>query len=230
MLLGGRSFVEHDRIVEFQRTGVYHLLVLAGLLVGALTAFLIWAGRRLHLGLISKTLLALFVLAAYVGIVEDRPPILRAALMEALYLLARLLYRHMELLNVAALSALGILAARPPETRDASFLFSFSAMGIIRAHALPWIAHTSEPSLRGLENLTDVSRDVSHMPRVFQFRIEMKTAASWVTARLPRPAAQYGRGLLMVPIRTGPYRWGFAVISAILQLVILLPRLTTFTA
>jgi predicted membrane metal-binding protein len=125
MLLGDRSFVEHGRVVEFQQTGVYHLLVLAGLQVGALTAFFVWAGRRLHLGLISKTLLALFVLAAYVGIVEDRPPILRAALMEALYLPARLLYRHMDLLNVAALSPLCILAARPPEIRDASSLLSF---------------------------------------------------------------------------------------------------------
>jgi predicted membrane metal-binding protein len=73
MLLGDRSFVEHDRVVEFQQTGVYHVMLLAGLHVGALTAFFIWAGRRLHLPLLSRTLLTLFVLAAYVGIVEDRP-------------------------------------------------------------------------------------------------------------------------------------------------------------
>ena len=51
MLLGDRSFVEHDRVVEFQKTGVYHVLVLAGLHVGALAAFFLWAGRRLRLGL-----------------------------------------------------------------------------------------------------------------------------------------------------------------------------------
>src|SRR4029077_1324888 len=86
VLLGGRRVVEHDRVVEFQQTGVYHVLVLAGLHVGALTVFFIWAGRRLRLALIPRTLLTLFVLAAYVGIVEDRPPILRAALMATLYL------------------------------------------------------------------------------------------------------------------------------------------------
>src|SRR5258705_305186 len=69
MLLGDRSFVEHDRVVAFQQTVVYHGLVLAGLHVGALTAFFIWAGRRLHLPLISRTLLTLLVLVAYVGIV-----------------------------------------------------------------------------------------------------------------------------------------------------------------
>ncbi len=202
MLLGDRSFVEHDRVVEFQQTGVYHVLILAGLHLGALTAFIIWALRRLHLPLISRTLLTLFVLAAYVGIVEDRP---------------------LDLLNVAALSGLGILAVRPSEIRDASFLLSFSAVGIIGALAVPWIAHTSEPFLRGLEHLTDVSRDVPHLPRVIQFRIEMRAAVAWIAARLPRPAAPYGRGLLVVPIRAGLYFWELVVISAILQLGMLPP-------
>ena len=40
--------------------------------------------------------------AAYVGIVQDRPPILRAALMAALYLCARPLFRRVELLNTIA--------------------------------------------------------------------------------------------------------------------------------
>jgi len=223
MLLGDRSFVEHDRVVEFQQTGVYHVLVLAGLHVGALTAFFIWAGRRLHLALISRTLLTLFVLAAYVGIVEDRPPILRAALMAALYLSARLLYRRMDLLNVAALSALGILAVRPSGITDASFLLSFSAVGIIGALAVPWIAHTSEPYLQGLEHLTDISRDVSHIPRVIQLRIDLRAASAWAAARLPTRAAHLGQRLLVVPLRTGLYLWELIVISAILQLGMLAP-------
>ncbi len=59
MLLGDRSFVERDRVVDFQKTGVYHVLVLAGLHVGALAAFFLWAGRRLHLGLSPRILLTL---------------------------------------------------------------------------------------------------------------------------------------------------------------------------
>ena len=39
MLLGDRSFVEHDRVVDFQKTGVYHVLVLAGLHVARLRHF-----------------------------------------------------------------------------------------------------------------------------------------------------------------------------------------------
>jgi competence protein ComEC len=223
MLLGDRSFVEHDRVVEFQQTGVYHVMVLAGLHVGALTAFFIWAGRGLHLSLLSRTLLTLFVLAAYVGIVEDRPPILRAALMATLYLVASLLYRRMDLLNVAALAALGILAARPSEITDASFLLSFSSVAIIGALAVPWLANTSEPYIHGLRHLTDVSRDVSHPPRVIQFRIETRAAAAWITAHVPSSVAPFGRTLFVVPLRTGLYLWELVVISAILQLGMLPP-------
>ena len=223
MLLGDRSFVEHDRVVEFQQTGVYHVLVVAGLHVGALTAFFIWAGRRLRLPLISRTLITLFVLAAYVGNVENRPPILRAALMAVLYLSARLLYRRIDLLNVAALAALGILAVRPSEITDASFLLSFSAVAIIGALAVPWLDHTSQPYLHGLTHLTDASRDVSHPPRVIQFRIEVRAAAAWISSRLPRPAAPFGRSLLVVPLRTGLFLWELIVISLILQFGMLPP-------
>ncbi|MGH9593408.1 MAG: ComEC/Rec2 family competence protein, partial [Bryobacteraceae bacterium] len=149
MLLGDRSFVEQDRIDEFQRTGVYHVLVLAGLHVGALVFFFEWVGRRLRLSLLPRTVLTLAALAAYTGIVEDRPPILRAALMAAIFLSARLLYRRTDLLNVTALAALGILVVRPSEITDASFLLSISAVAIIGALAVPGLANSSEPYRKG---------------------------------------------------------------------------------
>lgn len=223
MLLGDRSFVDHDLVVEYQQTGVYHVLVLAGLHVGALTAFFIWAGRRLRLALFSRTVLILIALAAYVGIVEDRPPILRAAIMAALFLCAQLLYRRMDLLNMASLSALAILVARPSEITDASFLLSFSAIGIIGAVAVPWILHTSEPYRRGLEHLTDVTRDVSHAPRVIQFRIEMRAAAEWLSRRRPSLGARFGNGLLLVPSHVAFFFWELIVFSAILQLGMMPP-------
>jgi competence protein ComEC len=223
MLLGDRSFVDRDRVLAYQKTGVYHVLVLAGLHVGALTAFFIWAGRRMRLGFASRTLVSLLALVSYIGIVEDRPPILRAALVAMLYLFARVLYRRMDLLNMAALSALAILIARPAEITDASFLLSFSAVGIIGALAVPWIEHSSEPFRRGLDHLADVTRDVSHSPRVIQFRIEMRAVTSWLSARLPRLAAPNGNRLVVVPLRACLYLWELVVISAILQLGMLAP-------
>ena len=223
MLLGDRSFVEHDRVVDFQKTGVYHVLVLAGLHVGALAAFFLWAGRRLRLGLAPRVLLTLLALAAYAAIVEDRPPILRAVLMAAIFLSAKLLYRRMDLVNVAAISALVILVARPSELTDASFLLSYSAVAMIGAIALPCIERSSEPYRVGLEYLSDVTRDVSHPPKVIQFRIEMRAATAWVSTRLPRFASPIGRGVMVQPLRCSLCLWEIVLISALLQLGMLPP-------
>ena len=218
MLLGDRSFVDHDRAVEYQQTGVYHVLVLAGLHVGALIAFFIWAGRRLRIGLFLGTISTLIVLVSYVGVVEDRPPVLRAALMAALYLCGQLLFRRMDLVNMAALSALVILAARPSEIVDASFLLSYSAVGIIGAVGVPWIDQTSQPYLHGLRHLTDVTRDAAHEPRVIQFRIEMRAAGDWISRRMPGFAWRWGAGLLASPCRAALFFWELVVISVVLQL------------
>jgi competence protein ComEC len=48
MLLGDRMFVTSEVSTEFQKTGAYHVLVVAGLHVGALCVFLLWLGRKLR--------------------------------------------------------------------------------------------------------------------------------------------------------------------------------------
>jgi predicted membrane metal-binding protein len=105
MLLGDRSFVDSDVVTAFQKTAAYHVLVVAGLHVGALAVFLFWVCRRLRLSIGLTCLVTLIALGAYVGIVQDRPPILRAALMAALYICARPLFRRIDLVNTVALAA-----------------------------------------------------------------------------------------------------------------------------
>ena len=47
MLLGDRSFVDRSESTDFQKTGVFHILVVAGLHVGALAVFLFWVAQKL---------------------------------------------------------------------------------------------------------------------------------------------------------------------------------------
>ena len=49
MLLGDRSFVDHDTSEQFRRTSVYHVLVVSGMHVAALAVAVFWLGRRLRL-------------------------------------------------------------------------------------------------------------------------------------------------------------------------------------
>jgi competence protein ComEC len=121
MLLGDRSFVDTATAVAFQRTAAFHVLVVAGLHTGAIVLFVLWLCRRLRIGVWPTIFITLFVLTAYVGVVEDRPPILRASLMAALYLLARSFFRRADLLNTVAIVALGLLLWDPAFVSDSSF-------------------------------------------------------------------------------------------------------------
>ena len=218
MLLGDKSFVDSDVVTAFQKTSAYHVLVVAGLHVGALVVFLFWLCRRLRFPMGLTSLVTLVALAAYVGIVQDRPPILRAALMAALYLCARPLFRKIELLNTVALAALVLLIWKPSSLADSSFQLSFVAAGVIAALALPWMERTSAPYRAGLRHLGDVTRDPAYPPKIAQFRIEMRAAVLWLGSRIPQRLAPHTSFLVASPIRTGLRLWDIVLLSVAIQI------------
>jgi competence protein ComEC len=189
----------------------------AGLHVGALAVFIFWLGRRLRFSVGAVSLLAILTLMAYVGMVQDRPPILRASLMVALYLCARPLFRRVELLNTIAAAALVILIWRPLSLADSSFQLSFLAAAVIACLALPWLDRSSEPYRAGLAHLGDVTRDIVHPPKIIQFRIEMRMAEQWLASRMPPWAVKRADFLLALPIRAGLRLWEVALLSAVIQ-------------
>ncbi len=217
MLLGDRSFVDSSVVLAFQKTAAYHVLVVAGLHVGALVIFLFWIGRRLRLPVSMIGLVTVLALVAYVGIVQDRPPILRAALMAGLYLCARPLFRRVDLLQTIAVAALAILIWRPSSLTDSSFQLSFLAAGVIAGLALPWMERSSAPYRAGLNHLGDVTRDVAHAPKIAQFRIELRWAIQWLAARMPQRLASRCGAVLVLPIRAGLRLWEIVLLSAVIQ-------------
>jgi competence protein ComEC len=217
MLLGDRSFVDSGVVLAFQKTAAYHVLVVAGLHVGALVIFLWWVGKRLRFSILAISVMTLLALTAYVGTVQDRPPILRAALMAALYLCARPLFRRVELLNTIAVAALILLIWKPSSLGDSSFQLSFVAAAVIAGLALPWMERSSAPYRAGLNHLGDVTRDTTHAPRIAQFRIEMRAAAQWLAGRMPAQIAPRAGGLLVLPVRAGLRLWEIILLSAVIQ-------------
>jgi competence protein ComEC len=217
MLLGDRSFVDSEVVTAFQKTAAYHVLVVAGLHVGALAVFLLWVCRRLRLPITVSSLVTLLVLAAYAGIVQDRPPILRAALVAAFYLCARPLFRRIDLLNTVALAALVILAWKPSSIGDPSFELSFLAAGAIAGVALPWMDRTSAPYRAGLRNVGDVTRDGAYAPKIAQFRIEMRMAAERLASKSPQWLAHSPIRVLVVVVRAGLRLWEIVLLSVVIQ-------------
>jgi competence protein ComEC len=125
------------------------------------------------------------MLGAYVSVVEQRAPVLRAALMAAMVVLSEFFFRRLELLNSAALAALILLVAKPLALRDSSFQLTFVAIGCIAGLALPWLEKTVQPYVRALRGWRDVTRDAAQKPRAIQFRIDLRSLAQWISGRLP---------------------------------------------
>ena len=228
MLLGDRSFVDTEIADQFRKTSSYHVLVIAGLHVAALAAFIFWIGRRLGLGLLPCSLCTLAALAAYLMIVQDRPPIFRAVLMAAFYLLAAALFRRLDILQAAALAALAILLVRPDEITDPSFQMSFLAMGAIGGIAMPWLARTSEPLRRALVRVNDVTRDPGYPPRLVQMRLDIRLLASQLSARLSAAWRERSINAIAFFGRSAVLLWELCLLSLVIQAAMLPLSVTEF--
>ena len=221
MLLGDRSFLDTEQVEAFQQTGAYHILVLSGLQVGVLAALLLWLTRRLRLPALAGIALTIAALWGYAGIVEDQPPILRAVWMATIYLLAFCLFRRTHVLNALGLAALILLAVRPSDVSDASFLLSFLAVATIGGIAAPCLERTAVHYLRALDHLGDLTTDASHPPRAAQFRLDLRAATNWVSALLPKSMSGTAGIIVTAPCRLGLWLWEAVVISAAIQLAML---------
>jgi competence protein ComEC len=184
MLLGDRSLVDQAESVDFQKTGVFHVLVVAGLHVGAQAYFLYWLWKRLRLPRRLATVLLLAALFAHIAVVEQRAPVLRAGLMTGIVVLAGFFYRRLEILNSAAGAALGLLVAKPSSAFDTSFQLSFLAIGCIAGVAVPWMERRVQPYVGALYGWRDVTRDGAFSARQVQFRLDLRAATATLTSRL----------------------------------------------
>jgi beta-lactamase superfamily II metal-dependent hydrolase len=104
MLLGDRHFGDREEAADFQKAGAFHVLVVAGLHVGAIAVVLFWLGRKLRWARAWTVLFTLLLLLAYVGVVQQRAPVLRATLMAAIVVAGGFFFRRLDLLNSAALA------------------------------------------------------------------------------------------------------------------------------
>jgi competence protein ComEC len=227
MLLGDANFLDREISDAFQVTAVYHVLLISGMHVAALAAFWWWVGRRLRLPAAVLAAVVLGIVVGFALVVEDRPPVERATCMAAMVIFARLLFRRVEVLHSVAVAALLLLVARASNLFDPSFQLSFLAAGVIAGVALPLLSRSSEPMLRALEHVSDVTRDAAHSPRAAQFRLDLRSASAWLAERLRKPLAPRAELLLTLPARGAIRMFEIALVSFTVQWC-LLPAMAHF--
>ncbi len=230
VLLGDRSSLDSETVDHFRKSGLYHLLVIAGLHVGLLAML---AGGLLRLLRLRKTprLAVLFsFLLVYALLVEQRAPTLRATVMIMAFLLAGLFDRDHRALNALGLAALLLLVDRPAWLFESGFQLSFAAALLIAGVAVPVLERSTEPYRRALEQLPSPERDVLLDPRQVQFRLDLRSLIAALEARWKFFDAHPRLAQHAVTLSTRAVLWIINIVwfSALLQVGLLLPMAETF--
>jgi competence protein ComEC len=220
IVMGEETFVERPVRVDFQRSGTYHVLVVSGMNVSILAMFTLWCLRRIGLGDMVASACAIALILAYAVLTKEGSPVWRAALMFAVYLCTRLLYRDRAMLNALGMAALILLVADPKQLFGASFQMTFLCVALVAGIGIPLLEHTVQPYSRALRNLNAHAYDRVLPPKIAQFRIDMRLILTRISLILP---GRFPRIALL-----GAFRFSLAVLelivmSAILQLGLALP-------
>ncbi|MGH9430174.1 MAG: ComEC/Rec2 family competence protein [Terriglobia bacterium] len=230
ILLGERASLDSSTIENFRVSGLYHLLVVAGLHVGLLAALLAGLLRLLRIRETWRFILLLAFLAFYAGLVEQRAPTLRATLMIGSYLVASFLYRQHSALNAVGLAGFLLLLMRPAWIFESGFQLSFAAALLIVGLAVPILERTTEPYRTALRGLSDLGRDTEVEPRLAQFRLDVRELAVSLKQRvaLLGKYPSVAEALVTNTVRGGIWTIDILAFSAVLQFGLMLPMAQIF--
>ena len=138
MILGDRTYLEHQDRVGFERTGSFHLLVVSGMHLAIFAACIFGLTTLLHLPRLWSTAVTIICGFAYALLTGFGEPVQRSFWMVTLYLLARLIFRQRNSLNAIGFAALCLLAVDPRALAGASFQMTLLSVLIVggrcRAH------------------------------------------------------------------------------------------------
>jgi competence protein ComEC len=226
-LIGESSRMERLWTDHFRRTGTYHMLVIDGLHITILAAFLLFLLRLCFLPEITALAITASGAWIYALVSGWNAPAIRAAGGFTLYVAARYFYRRGRLLNLLAALAIVYLIYDPSQIFEAGFQLSFLAVAAIGLLAVPLLEACSTLYARGLAGITQPSRVPRLPPRVAQFRLELRLWAETASYYIRLPRAWWER-TFAAAARISFFAYELAVISAAIQIGLALPMAIYF--
>jgi competence protein ComEC len=187
LLLGRTSQLDRGMVASYRRGGLYHLLVVSGLHVALAAGLVVVALRFLRVGGKCRDALLLASVFLFVLVGGANPPAVRAGLVVAVFLAARLFERPICAAQALGLSALVLFVADPVQIYSIGTVLTFAAVG--------GLALLTEPIRRRLPLrpgwlfdgfATSVAAQCASSPLVF-WRFNVVSAGAWLTAPLAIP-------------------------------------------
>ena len=200
MLVGDRTQLNRNLRTSFEKTGSFHLFVVAGFHVTLLLALVYGALLKLRAPHWLAALTSFAVTSAYAVLTGFGAPVQRALFMAAVYLLTQSLSRERNPMNALGVAALAMLVVRPASLFDSGTQMTVLAVVAIAGIAWPICERTLLPYARACRDITAVRMDVYHAPRLAQLRVSLR----WM-----------GEELAQVTASSKPRDWGMRFLLAL---------------
>jgi competence protein ComEC len=127
LLLGERGRIPDALSRSLQDAGIYHLFAISGAHIAIFSFLLFLLFRMIKISRRASYSLLIVFLLFYVLLVEGRPSVLRATIMTVAFLVGKLLWRDINLLNTLSFSAFFLLVSNPASLFDPGFQLTFMA-------------------------------------------------------------------------------------------------------
>ena len=158
ILLGNYSSLPLDVQGAFMRSGTMHILAASGYNCGVIIGIFGYLMKRLSTHRTATHVLLIALVWGFTLVAGAGPSIVRAAVMVTVFLIAYLLWRANDLVNIVLFSAMIILAANPLSLFDIGFQLSYAAvlslmlvLPLIEPPVRRWLWRTSDRPRRGME-------------------------------------------------------------------------------
>ena len=225
MTTGDRTFLSHNLRIGFERTGSFHMLVVSGLHLAIVAGFTVWILRLFASPELLTTLVTMGVSIGYAIFTGFGIPVQRSLWMVVIYLVGRLLYREVDVLNSLGFAALGLLVASPNSLFDTGMQMTLLAVVAIAGIAVPLLQHTVHPYVIAAGQLRLVALDVKLPPRLAQFRVTLRMLAKRIEWAISSTAAwrifPWGVQILLRIVEAG-------VVSFVVELAMTMPMAVDF--
>lgn len=151
LLLGEDSALAPAEWEKYVRTGVVAALVVSGQHLSLLASWMWWLLCLANIPRYRSALAVALILLAYSLVTGGQPPILRAAVMSAVFCCSFLVRRPVLDINTLALAWLVVMVVNPADLFSPGCQLSFLSVAVLFWGIRPWLRQDVDPLAREIE-------------------------------------------------------------------------------
>ena len=127
LLLGDRARMSPSDTQSLQKSGIYHLFAISGAHIAIISFFLFSFFKLLRIPLRLSYLLVIVFILFYSFLVEGRASVVRATVMTLAFLVGKLIWKNVNLINTISIAAFFLLLFNPFDIFNSGFQLTFAA-------------------------------------------------------------------------------------------------------